>query len=92
MIMANKLNVHYTEVYMTTVELETFKDIVEFGNWVGNIIEAKQDDIHSDMKELCLQIALLHGLPEVKGCYGLTLAGEFVYRLCDENTCGKEGD
>ena len=39
----------------------------------------QRDQATNDLPKICHQLALDHGLPEIRGYYGITEEGEFVY-------------
>jgi hypothetical protein len=74
-----------TGVFASKEDLKKIIDLISLG-WqpgermivfsVGDGI--KKDNALSDAKNVCHQLALNYGLPEIPGMYGITKEGEFI--------------
>ena len=76
---------NYTGVFATTEEIDDLRNLAQAGWMSGDVIMVTsvmqgitKDQKTVDAKKACHVIALAHGLPEIKGYYGITEEGEFV--------------
>ena len=74
-----------TGVFATQEELEDLKCLALQGWMEGDIVvvTSVMEDIVKQQKTVdavktCHALALVHGLPEIEGYYGITAKGEFV--------------
>lgn len=78
----------HTGIFATPEELATLKEAATNARNTPAITFSVQDGIdgndwasvaHRNVRKACHMLALQHGLPEVRGYYGITLdTGEFV--------------
>jgi len=74
-----------TNIFATKDELADLRSLARAGWQRGDVmmVSSVMEGITKDQKtvdaeKLCHKLAIAHGLPEIKGYYGITNDGEFV--------------
>lgn len=80
------MNVIHTKVFSSKEEMEELRVLVSKGWQQGQrmMVFSVEEGIRRDQATLeviksCHELALTYGLPEIKGLYGISQKGEFVY-------------
>ena len=75
----------HTNIFATKEEFADLKRLAECGWQNGDIMIVtstmqgiQKDNATINAEKACHKLALLHGLPEIEGYYGITKKGEFV--------------